>query len=208
MKNLPACAGGDRLPAQSPARDSRRRMARANRAGPRLRRLAPDLEQGGGLHVRQGVTGCRPLNPPAVRLNRTAPSDCTTPCTPASRGCLPRWGPASTTAPNATCPRSSSGRSGSWWKHVTSGCEKCRRGIRRAWSRRRDPPTRSCWACRRSTTATQAVLEASLPAHRAFRDTDLELLTAAAHLGGLVLEASRAHVGASRARVSTIGWCR
>ena len=39
---------------------------------------------------------------------------------------------------------------------------------------------------------TQAVLEASLPAHRAFRDTDLELLTAFAHLGGLVLEASRA----------------
>jgi transcriptional regulator with PAS, ATPase and Fis domain len=39
---------------------------------------------------------------------------------------------------------------------------------------------------------TQAVLEASLPAHRAFRDADLELLTAAAHLGGLVLEASRA----------------
>ena len=39
---------------------------------------------------------------------------------------------------------------------------------------------------------TQAVLEASLPAHRAFRDTDLEFLTVAAHLGGLVLEASRA----------------
>ena len=47
---------------------------------------------------------------------------------------------------------------------------------------------------------TQAVLEASLPAHRAFRETDLELLAAAAHLGGLVLEASRAHVGPSRAR--------
>ena len=44
---------------------------------------------------------------------------------------------------------------------------------------------------------TQAVLEASLPAHRAFREIDLELLTAAAHLGGLVLEASRAQVGTS-----------
>ena len=47
---------------------------------------------------------------------------------------------------------------------------------------------------------TQAVLEASLPAHRAFRDADLELLTAAAHLGGLVLEASRAHLATPRAR--------
>ena len=47
---------------------------------------------------------------------------------------------------------------------------------------------------------TQAVLEASLPAHRAFRDADLELLTVAAHLGGLVLEASRAHLATPRAR--------
>jgi DNA-binding NtrC family response regulator len=38
----------------------------------------------------------------------------------------------------------------------------------------------------------QAVLEASLPANRAFRPDDLAFLEAAARLGGLVLEASRA----------------
>jgi DNA-binding NtrC family response regulator len=47
---------------------------------------------------------------------------------------------------------------------------------------------------------TQAVLEASLPAHRAFRESDIELLTAAAHLGGLVLEASRAYASTPRGR--------
>jgi transcriptional regulator with PAS, ATPase and Fis domain len=47
---------------------------------------------------------------------------------------------------------------------------------------------------------TQAVLEASLPPHRAFREADIELLTAAAHLGGLVLEASRAHMHTPRTR--------
>jgi transcriptional regulator with PAS, ATPase and Fis domain len=47
---------------------------------------------------------------------------------------------------------------------------------------------------------TQAVLEASLPAHRAFREADIEFLTAAAHLGGLVLEASRAYTNTPRGR--------
>jgi DNA-binding NtrC family response regulator len=46
----------------------------------------------------------------------------------------------------------------------------------------------------------QAVLEASLPPNRAFRDDDMELLTAAAQLGGLVLEATRVHALAPKPR--------
>ncbi len=47
---------------------------------------------------------------------------------------------------------------------------------------------------------TQAVLEASLPPNRSFRDDDMELLAAAAQLGGLVLEAARVHASAPKLR--------
>ena len=47
---------------------------------------------------------------------------------------------------------------------------------------------------------TQAVLEASLPPNRSFRDDDMELLAAAALLGGLVLEATRVHASAPKLR--------
>ena len=47
---------------------------------------------------------------------------------------------------------------------------------------------------------TQAVLEASLPPNRSFRDDDMELLAAAAQLGGLVLEATRVHGSAPKPR--------
>ena len=47
---------------------------------------------------------------------------------------------------------------------------------------------------------TQAVLEASLPPNRSFRDDDMELLAAAAQLGGLVLEATRVHASAPKLR--------
>ena len=47
---------------------------------------------------------------------------------------------------------------------------------------------------------TQAVLEASMPPNRPLRDVDLQLLTTAAYIGGLVLEASRAQDRSPRSR--------
>ena len=47
---------------------------------------------------------------------------------------------------------------------------------------------------------TQAVLEASLPPNRSFRDDDMKLLAAAAQLGGLVLEATRVHASVPKLR--------
>ena len=74
------------------------------------------------------------------------------------------------------------------------------RAIRRGSSRRREPPIRSCSACRRAIRACRPCSRRrAIPTAR-FDERDLELLSAAAQLGGLVLEGARPRAAAGPAR--------